>query len=435
MPRLSAQQLASLLAQSADDVSPNGATDGLAASTGQGSLRRLNARAAIDDLSAKAVPPELELERPLWYETVVLDSLTQPMPITGRIAVHSGRTFDVHVEAALGNPNDAGKFTTLVDRKALAAESLVKSGSLLAQADLRTWYANALSSQGDGSAGAVVTLRVRAVETPQQTTDDDISPLESNIQRQIVIETDPTLLSGFPYVVESATTPPKLVDVDDSNGKEIVFGTLDGRVLALSTGGGAPKDAFQSSVISRQMPQYRQLGAWTQSNSPETASPILAGTPSVSPALGTESIVGGIAATDFDHDGDEELVFVSDTGRVYVVDHTGARVEGWPRCLDSTNAVDCPSTKSGNPKISAAPVLADVDGDGTDEIVVAANDGALYAFESDAKPVKGWPVHIPMPNADAAGAVTESPSVADLDGDERDDLVFSVGEPRDSERK
>jgi hypothetical protein len=437
LPRLAASQLASLLAQSADDVSPDTAADAKLTVSDRAAPRRLNARAALDDLSAKLVPPELELERPLWYETVVLDSLTQPMPITGRVAVLSGATFDVHIEAALNKGNEPGKFTPLIARRTMSAESLVKSGSLLAQADLRTWYGNAVSTAGDGDStsdsdatGAVVTLHVRVVDRGQQTLLGEPA-LESSIQRQIIIVTDSALMSGFPYVSESGTTPPKLFDVDGVPGKEIVFGTVDGRVLALSTQNGTPKDAFQTSVISRQLPQYRQLGTWSPSSQTEKAPPILAGTPSVSASLGTESIVGGIAAADFDRDGMLEVVFASDTGRVYAVDHTGARVDGWPRCLDTENGVDCPNETPGVPKISSAPVIADVDGDGDDEIVIAANDGALHAFERNAKKTLGWPVRITMPTGDAAGPITDSPSTADLDGDSRADLVFSAGEPRD----
>ncbi len=81
--------------------------------------------------------------------------------------------------------------------------------------------------------------------------------------------------------------------------------------------------------------------------------------------------------------------------------------------------------------ISASPRFADLDGDGTDELIVATDDGVVHAFKSDGSELPGWPVHAtPLPlhvgsEAFVSGAVTATayasiigtPAVGDLDHD------------------
>lgn len=77
---------------------------------------------------------------------------------------------------------------------------------------------------------------------------------------------------------------------------------------------------------------------------------------------------------------------------------TGAHLPGWPR--DSAHFVTAP------------PALADVDGDGIDEIFISEEDWYLHAYRADGTPLEGWPV------MDQCGAGSfNMPAVADLDLD------------------
>jgi subtilisin family serine protease len=62
------------------------------------------------------------------------------------------------------------------------------------------------------------------------------------------------------------------------------------------------------------------------------------------------------------------------------------------------------------------PTAADVDGDGVDEIFIEENDGisvaTMAAYRADGSRVAGWPITTPT-----AGGVLATPAVADLDGD------------------
>jgi len=155
---------------------------------------------------------------------------------------------------------------------------------------------------------------------------------------------------------------PAIADLDHDGKREIVFGTSSGRVYALHA---APYDT-----------------AWIFQ---------AAGVFSSSPAVG--DVVPG---------GDLEVVVASSADSVYVLTSAGERVPGWPRHLELT---------PGNGRVSS-PVLAPLRrhlADPSLDVVVAGAAGTVAAWDPQGNPLPGWPV--------ALGSATEaSPTVADLDG-------------------
>jgi len=77
----------------------------------------------------------------------------------------------------------------------------------------------------------------------------------------------------------------------------------------------------------------------------------------------------------------------------------------------------------------ASPLLADLDGDNRNELIVANSDGVVHAWRRDGSELPGWPVRTdPLPRQTgrawrtgavdrAYGAVIATPAAADLDGD------------------
>ena len=90
----------------------------------------------------------------------------------------------------------------------------------------------------------------------------------------------------------------------------------------------------------------------------------------------------------------------------------------------------------------SSPIMADMDGDGDFEVLVATADGSVRAFQGDGSAVEGWPVWIDpvqglhpdapafasgavdMPNGDAFIATV---AVGDIDGDGQDEVVAASG--------
>ena len=94
----------------------------------------------------------------------------------------------------------------------------------------------------------------------------------------------------------------------------------------------------------------------------------------------------GPAVADFNGDGKQELCFASDwqgPGKVHLLDYKGDYLPGWPVTMPE-KAVPC-----------MASVIADVNGDGKQEIIVATtNPDKLYVYGFDGLVISGWPREI-----------------------------------------
>jgi VCBS repeat protein/fibronectin type III domain protein len=212
---------------------------------------------------------------------------------------------------------------------------------------------------------------------------------------------------------------PAIADLDGDGVREIVFGTSAGHVYAIHA---------DSSIV------------WDT---------LVGGLASSSPAIGDVIPGGGL-----------ETVFGCSNDSVYVLTSSGQRAPGWPRHLELTpgnGRVNSPALAPllaplGDPRLdivacgtdghvmawdpqgnalpgfanvtlgSAAtegsPAVADLDGDGSLEILIGAEDRRLYAFHADGTPVSGFPIEM---GAEARG----TPAVWDLDRDGATDIAFA----------
>ena len=129
---------------------------------------------------------------------------------------------------------------------------------------------------------------------------------------------------------------------------------------------------------------------------------VLTGWPKQSGRMGTGSspVIG-----DVDGDGDIEIALGGSGSKnkyLYLWHHDGTPVAGWPKSLSS------------NP--SSTPTLADIDDDGFLEVLIGT-DGYIYAFNHDGSILSGWPK--------GAGNVKAQPVSADLDGDGMLEIVVA----------
>ncbi len=103
--------------------------------------------------------------------------------------------------------------------------------------------------------------------------------------------------------------------------------------------------------------------------------------------VGGEGTYSSVAAGDLNGDGRVEVVCGAENGRVYawhadsIVGQQGVYVAGFPVATEAN--------------VVSAPLLADIDGDGRDELLVGSNDMKLYAWEIEdgvVQLVAGFPV-------------------------------------------
>lgn len=112
---------------------------------------------------------------------------------------------------------------------------------------------------------------------------------------------------------------------------------------------------------------------------------------------------GRPALGDVDADGFLEFAFVSEEGNLYLMSHSATVVMNWPYRLDGGSAAD-------SIRWVSSPVMADVDEDGSPEVMAGSLGGDLVVLESDATMCDGWPFSFGLP-------IRTTPLVHDMAGD------------------
>jgi len=248
--------------------------------------------------------------------------------------------------------------------------------------------------------------------------------------KAFLVRGDGTILPGWPQnpapgaVQKGYWSNAALADVDGDGRAELFAPAKNGNVYAWHHDGtplGASA-AFKGGfgTFPRSSPSFANLDG---DPAPEIVYGAINGTLYVWNANGTDmapfpkslgsACLSNTAIGDVDNDGTLDIVMITEGGAVHVVDsRTGLELAGWPRAL---------GVKS-NPK-APSPALADFESDGFLEIVVANNDLPttnssirVYDYLGNVRP--GWPIP-------TDGFTSESsPIVADFSGDGVPDIVF-----------
>jgi hypothetical protein len=194
--------------------------------------------------------------------------------------------------------------------------------------------------------------------------------------RIYMLRADGSVVPGWPRVVgDEVTAAPCIGDVDNDGTLDIAVPATDGFLYVLRANGtdlpGWPR-AFESH--------------WSSSLTPS------------------------VAMHDFDGDHKPELVVGdSDTGQIdhgklWMFDWQGNVKPGWP--VDVHTASE------------SSPVIGDVDGDGTPEILYGGESGLVYGFRPDGSSAPGFPIRL-------GAEMRATPTITDVDGDGHTDVVFA----------
>lgn len=227
-----------------------------------------------------------------------------------------------------------------------------------------------------------------------------------------VMNIDGSEISGFPISMPSPIEKGvALGDVDGDNIPEIVYGLLNTDLYVTKTNGtnltGFPVDLSArinaAPLIADLNGTIKYIAATTDkkiqvisSSGSVELSQTLDGVVKSAPALG-----------DIDGDANLDLVFGTDTGKLYAINLDGTGLTGFPVQLDAA--------------VNTSPALRDMDNNGNLELLVSTTGGYIYLMRSNAADYTNFPAKMTAPQ-DGSGCL------ADIDGDGDFEAIVGGGD-------
>ena len=347
--------------------------------------------AAVD---AKLIPPEVDLTSPEWFQVLYANLATSPIPLMGSISATRAQSYDYRIEWAPGVEPADSAFVPLVNWVKNVPATTTTGGAssplaMVAPGQMNTAHTPDPDSVKFHENDRTVTLRVRAVahyangDVPGQARRSIaiVNSLTSDAGTQNGL--DPDLLPGFPLAMgASVETSPKLADIDGDGVRDIVAAASDGSVHVFSMKGGTPAELpgfpYHTSIIDGLNPNFPS----------EPTVPSYLGAPAyangskgggIDTSVAREPIIASPAVADLNGDGKNDIVISSWAGTIYVIDSSGQPLPGWPKRLPLIPSCAQPQT----PTQSSSPPCMDV---GHKWSRGAGASPVLYDFDGDHRP-------------------------------------------------
>ncbi|HWC36754.1 MAG TPA: S8 family serine peptidase [Mycobacteriales bacterium] len=336
---------------------------------------RIDAASIMRRISTGDIPPEASLDGQ-WFQTFTTH---QTITVRGLTAAVRAKSYHWALEAGVGTQPEPGAWHTVAAGHGPGGATGRRHGVLarVSTARLAALFPNGTSFTGgpttaDGRPDPdrfSVTLRLVVVDNKGRVAMD---------RRTDYLHDDPALLPGFPkHYGASVDSSPTLAPIGPHYTDALIVATTDGVVHAYRTDG-------------------KELPGWPVHTD---AIPVHRGEPAYRSGAVTDiphgSIVGAVAVGDLaDATGRHPDVVVSDfTGHVYAWNAKGKLLHGFPRAVHP--AYGGPAARDEHNRLQRAflggPALAPLMGGKRLDVVAAAMDRHVYAWQPNGKPVPGWP--------------------------------------------
>jgi hypothetical protein len=243
--------------------------------------------------------------------------------------------------------------------------------------------------------------------------DDPDWPYE--IDREFEIELS-LLQAGWPFELGGASSSSAIMaNINEEGDQEIVFGDQLGMIHAVQPNGtdelpGFPIDTGSSAISSAlavaDLNEDGKLEIVAGTEGDEVFAVDYQGNILFQEDVGGQ-VKGNPIIADVDGDGTKEIIVFTLTGNVLsVMNADGTDYPGFPITLTCATL--------------ASPAIADLNGDGYMELISATVTGQVFAISSaDATNITGWPVNVGMGS-------WHGPSVADIDGDSAPEVLVGT---------
>ncbi len=456
---LSGNEIRQLLTMTAEDVRPlNTGLIGMPDKAQIGwdphfGYGRVNLAGAMARIENENIPPEAQLDSPDWFTPVNVDRLpAEGMPIRGHVAAP-------HSEAGVGQWQiDYACGADAPDSAFLPIPGASGSGpadGLLGTMPKATL--ESLADSCDGSVGVDFGRPVGATSdgNPLGEAYPEPDPERHSFQIRLTVQEsgspnnvgryrkalfayrDDGNLDGWPRPIGSDSNasqsktgsggevPPRLFDLDGDNALDVIQATSSGELFVLDSAG-EPLESFNGGEA-------------------VTTQPL-----EVAAAHGVGGVNGGVPFENprtpsiGDLDGDLSPDIVMNAGeRVYAWDRHGDPLDGYPVRVDTARSEPCvagvpkPCFNAEDRAITSdnhikrgflgATALADLDGNGTLDVVAGSLDQHVYAWDGEGALLPGFPVKLATEDVGGAEIVT-SPAIAELDGDVTPEVVMASNE-------
>lgn len=371
---------------------------------------RLDTEATVAAVFDGEIPPVADITYPRWFTTYD-PMVTDTISVTAEIAADRTDGYTWVLEQGLGH--DPRQWDVLEE----GAGSAAVSGEI-ATVDLLN-LPDVLVEEGTKS--DTIVDRLERVNRPAVTLRLTVTDSEGRtaVSRKTIFSyADPDLIPGFPVALGgSGEASPVLADMDGDGDFEIIAANGSGDVLVLQGDGtvmdGWPVRTDQVSDLAVNAPAF------------------LSGEV---PTL-REAFIASPAAGDLDGDGVMEVVAATIEGGVYAWHADGMLVDGFPVQALGRDTTKLNSDFRYDQGFFGAPSLADLDADGTLEIVVAGTDSRLYVFAADGTDWGPYPLEICEPSlcGVSGSRIITSPTIGDVDNDGDLDIAIGTNEAANNE--
>ena len=347
---------------------------------------RVNADNIVTRIQQGLIPPEAEMTSPSWFQTYNPAQASASVPVWGHVAavrtpgpftwqvlvgVGSQPALDAYhlVAQGTGQGGPAGSYTGPLTNIPLSTiASFFPSGTNFSQPP-----ALPNGTPNPNATTFTILLQVKAA-----------NGLVGMARRADFLHSDPTLLPGFPKVLGgSIDAAPRLAPIGPGGTNVLLVADADGTIHAyLPNGSELPGWPVHTSYL----PYHSGEAAFTQGGVTPPRGEIIGGL-AVGNLYGSPSSGLDIVATDL-------------AGNVYAWNIAGQLLPGFPVHTNPVYSEPSIANSSNRvlPGIFAAPALAGLQGNGQLDIVVAAMDRHVYAWQPNGKLVPGWPVLVVDPS-------------------------------------